>query len=87
MFTCKQVSKALHKEDLQNMPPMRRFFLKFHVKLCVFCGKFNKQVIDSQAMCSCFKENEATLELNREKLEPNQKAALKEKLSNIRTGV
>jgi len=38
------------------MPPIRRFFLRLHVKLCVFCGKYNRQVMDSQDMCRCYKE-------------------------------
>lgn len=81
MFTCKQVSKALHREDYEGMPPMRRFFLKLHVKLCVFCGKFNKQVIESQDMCRCYKAHEHEVEVDRPKLDLRQKEALKERLS------
>lgn len=58
MITCKQVSKALSKEDYKDMPFVRRIFLRLHVSLCLFCGKYNKQVIESQNMCSCYKENE-----------------------------
>ncbi len=82
MFTCKQVSKALHKEDYSQMPPLRRFFLKLHVRLCVFCGKFNTQVIESQDMCRCYKEHEAENETDRPKLDLSQKEALKELLSD-----
>ena len=62
MFTCKQVSNALSKEDYEKMPPLRRFFLRLHVKLCVFCGKYNRQVMDSQDMGRCYKEYEITSE-------------------------
>lgn len=82
MFTCKQVSKALHKEDYDQMSPMRRFLLRLHVRLCVFCGKFNTQVIDSQDMCRCYKEQEAEIEADRPKLDLSQKEALKELLSD-----
>ena len=58
MFTCKQVSNALHREDYEKLSPLRKFFLKLHVKLCIFCGKFNSQVMESQDMCRCFKEHE-----------------------------
>lgn len=81
MFTCKQVSQALHKEDYRNIPPVRRFFLKLHVKLCVFCGRFNKQVMESQDMCRCYKENEKRLESTRPKLESDDKEALKKLLA------
>lgn len=82
MFTCKQVSKALHKEDYADMSPLRRFFLKLHIRLCVFCGKFNNQVVDSQDMCRCYKANEHVVESNRPKLDPSQKDALKNLLAD-----
>lgn len=78
MFTCKQVSKALHKEDYSEMSALRRSFLRLHVRLCIFCGKFNKQVIDSQDMCRCYKEKEAHNALEQPKLDPTQKEALKD---------
>jgi hypothetical protein len=84
MLTCKQVSKALHKTDFQKMSPLQRFFLKLHTKLCVFCGKFNNGVIDSQEMCSCFKENEHILEKSRPTLDLKQKEALKESLLHFK---
>jgi hypothetical protein len=81
MFTCKQVSNALSKEDYENLTPMRRFSLKLHVKLCVFCGKFNRQVMESQDMCRCYKEHEGEVEAARPKLESGRKDALKELLA------
>ena len=86
MLTCKQVSNALSKEDYRNMPPMRRFFLRLHVKLCVFCGKYNRQVMDSQDMCRCYKEHEITNEETfvhyRLQMEPLKKDQLKELLAS-----
>jgi hypothetical protein len=82
MFTCKQVSKALHKEDYAEMSAFSRCFLKLHVRLCVFCGKFNNQVIDSQDMCRCYKEHETENEADRPKLDLSQKEALKAILSD-----
>jgi thioredoxin-related protein len=80
MFTCKQVSNALSKEDYDKLPPMRRFFLKLHVKLCIFCGKFNKQVMDSQDMCRCYKEHEENMVDYRPKMEDDKKSELKKLL-------
>lgn len=77
MLTCKQVSNALSKEEYEKMPPMRRFFLRLHVKLCVVCGKFNRQVMDSQEMCRCYRENEENLAAHRPKLENERKDELK----------
>lgn len=82
MFTCKQVSNALSKEDYEKLPPMRRFFLRLHVKLCVFCGKFNKQVMESQDMCRCYKQHEEDLADTRPKLDTEKKNQLKELLAS-----
>ena len=73
MLTCKQVSNALSKEDYEKLPPLRRFFLNLHVKLCVFCGKFNRQVMESQDMCRCYKEHEETLSDHRPKMDSAKK--------------
>ena len=80
MLTCKQVSNALSKEDYEKLPPLRRFFLKLHVKLCIFCGKFNRQVMESQDMCRCFKEREEELVEARPKLDESKKEELKKVL-------
>ncbi len=81
MLTCKQVSNALSREDYEQLSPWRRFFLRCHIKLCLFCGKFNQQVIDSQEMCRCYKEKEDSLAEQRPKLDPQQKDQLKALLS------
>ncbi len=81
MLTCKQVSNALSREDYEKLPPMKRFFLKLHVKLCIFCGKFNRQVMDSQDMCRHFKYHEEELNACRPKLEESRKSALKDLLA------
>ena len=81
MFTCKQVSNALDRDDYENLSPLRRFFLKFHVKICVFCGKYNKQVMESQDMCRCYKQQEDSLHALRPPMPDNKKEALKNQLS------
>ena len=83
MFTCKQVSNALSKEDYEKLPPMRRFFLRLHVKLCVFCGKYNRQVMDSQDMCRCYKEHEITSEENFAQYRPQMESAKKDQLKDL----
>ncbi len=82
MFTCKQVSKALAREDYEKMPPLRRFFLKVHVKLCVVCGKFNRQVMESQDMCRCYRHQEEEGSVHRASLDDVRKAQLKELLAS-----
>jgi thioredoxin-related protein len=77
MLTCKQVSKTLTNQDYEKLSPMRKFFLLLHVKLCFFCGKSNRQVMDTQDMCRCFKKHEHTLEATRDKLDDAHKEALK----------
>ena len=81
MFTCKQVSHALSKEDYEKLSPSRKFFLKLHVKLCIFCGKFNRQVMDSQDICRHYRyEEDGHLETGT-KLDEAKKDALKELLA------
>lgn len=77
MFTCKKVSKSLSNEDYEKLSPMRKFFLKLHVKLCFICGKFNRQIMDSQDMCRCFKDRQKAGDITAPQLEDTQKEALK----------
>ena len=81
MLTCKQVSNALAQDDHKKLPVMRRFFLRLHVLICPFCGKFNTQVIDSQDMCREFKAHEDVLAIHRPKMDPDQKESLKQALA------
>ena len=83
MFTCKQVSNALSKEDYEQLAPMRRFFLRLHVKLCVFCGKYNRQVMDSQDMCRCYKEHEITSDETFAQYRPQMESAKKDQLKEL----
>jgi len=85
MFTCKQVSHALFEEDYEKLPPMRKFFLKLHVKLCVFCGKFNRQVMESQDMCRCYKAHEEELVARQAPMDEDKKEQLKQLLASQST--
>ncbi|MFT4901729.1 MAG: hypothetical protein ACI81V_001004 [Lentimonas sp.] len=80
MFTCKQVSNALSKDDYEKLPSRRKFWLKLHVKLCLFCGKFNRQVMQSQDMCRCYKQHEEKSVIQRPKMDLEKKEALKQLL-------
>ncbi len=81
MLTCKQVSNALSKEDYEKLPPLKRFLLKLHVTFCVFCGKFNRQVMESQDMCRCYKQHEEELVAHRPKLDAAKREELQQLLS------
>ena len=78
MFTCKQVSKSLAEEDYQNLSSVKKFMLKVHVSLCFVCGKFNRQVMDTQDMCRHYKKRDSELESSRPKLNEDRKKQLKE---------
>lgn len=57
--------------------------IKFHIRLCIFCGKYNNQVIDNHTMCHHFKENEAQLNdtlFADDSLMESRKKALKAKI-------
>ena len=82
MLTCKQVSHALSKEDYAKLPPFKRFCLKLHVRLCIICGRFNRQVMESQDMCRCYKEREDEIAIPRQSgLDPAQKQQMKAMLA------
>tara|TARA_E500000178_G_C16319281_1_gene444008 strand:- start:114 stop:395 length:282 start_codon:yes stop_codon:yes gene_type:complete len=61
MLTCKQVSKSLHQKDYKKLPLVKRMFLQLHVKLCVFCGKYNRQVMENQDICRHYREHEEVI--------------------------
>ena len=87
MLTCKQISHALSKEDYEKLSPARKFFLKLHVKLCIFCGKFNRQVMDNQDMCRHYRQHEEVRECQRApELNEEKKDALKALLAEHSVG-
>ena len=83
MFTCKQVSHSLNQKNFQDLPLWKRFLIKLHVKCCIFCGKYNTQVIETHDMCRELIKNEKEL-LESDCcdicLEEDNKEALKEKI-------
>ena len=83
MFTCKQVSNSLNQKNFQDLPLWKRFLIKLHVKCCVFCGKYNTQVIETHDMCRELINNEKDLfdsDCCDICLEEDNKEALKEKI-------
>ena len=58
MFTCKQVSNALSKQDYASLPPHKRLAVKFHIAICVVCGKYNRQVMIMQDAVRKFRGRE-----------------------------
>ena len=81
MFTCKQVSKTLSENDYEKLSPFKKCMLKIHVALCVVCGKYNRQVMDSHDMCRHYKEREKELESSRPTLDGDKKEQLKKLLA------
>jgi hypothetical protein len=58
MLACKQVANALSQGDYENLPPFRKAMLKVHVKLCVMCGKYHRDVMDMQDGVRKFRHQE-----------------------------
>ena len=84
MLTCKQVSNTLNKKDYNDLSFIQRVLLKFHVKWCFFCGKYNKQVMESHDMCRHYRENEDFILETADSgvsLEEDKKKLLKDKIS------
>jgi len=61
MFTCKQVSNALAKQDYAAMPPLKRLGVRLHISLCMVCGKYNRQVMIMQDAARSFRAREDKL--------------------------
>ena len=78
MLTCKQVSRTLHNEDYADLSPIRKLLLKLHIKLCIVCGKFNKQVIKTQDMCCHYKQHEEEAIARQPGMDSARKDALKQ---------
>ena len=71
MLTCKQASKALARQDYTSLPTWKKWLLKFHVRTCLVCGKYNGQVMLMQDSARALRAQEE--ELGEEKLSPDQK--------------
>lgn len=76
MFTCKQVSKSLAKQDYETLPWHRKLGLKLHVVLCLICGRYNRQVMLMQDTCRHYKANEEKALEKHEGMPASRKAAL-----------
>ena len=84
MFTCKQVSNTLNNVQFNALPFWKRSMIKLHVKFCIFCGKYNKQVIDSHDLCHEYIKNEDALNESSSckcSLDDSKKASIQEKIN------
>lgn len=57
MLTCKQVSKTLEHNNYEDLSVFRRFLVRFHIAICMICGKYNTQVIEMHKMTRCFRDH------------------------------
>jgi len=61
MLTCKQVSNALARTDYASMSWLQKTSLKFHIAICVVCGKYNRQVMLMQDAVRGYRRHEDEL--------------------------
>lgn len=78
MFTCKQVSNALSKQDYADMPFFKRIGLKLHVMVCIVCHRYNKDVMLMQDTCRHIRHHEDDTLHRKEHLEDAQKQRIQE---------
>lgn len=57
MLRCKQVADALADERYWNLPWYRRWGLRLHVGLCLFCGRYHRHVMCMQEMADEFNKH------------------------------
>ena len=58
ILTCRQASAALAAGDYATLGRLRRVTLRLHVGICAICGRFNRQLMDTQDGERRFLENE-----------------------------
>ena len=58
MLRCKHVADALAQHHYWDLPWAKRAGLKAHVYLCVFCGRFHRQVMVMQDAARIFRKHE-----------------------------
>jgi len=61
MIRCKHVSDALRDNHWEDLSPMKKFALRFHVLFCAVCGRFNRQIMKMQSGTRRFTEQEEEL--------------------------
>ena len=82
MLRCKHVAKALADTYYNDLPWWRRVGLKSHVVLCVFCGKYHRNVMTLQDAVQHYlkhedKPKEAAQEMS---MSDDSKARIQQKL-------
>jgi len=60
IVTCRQVAKALANHRYHELPWHLRVPLSIHIKLCIFCGQYHRQVIDLQKGVQTYLDHEET---------------------------
>jgi hypothetical protein len=68
MLRCKHVAKALADSYYKDLPWYRRIGLKSHVALCVFCGKYHRNVLTLQDAVQTYLRHEESNEKHRDSL-------------------
>ncbi len=58
MIACKQVAKALAEHRYYELPWWRRIPMFIHIRLCIMCGEYHRQVVDMQKGVHDFLEHE-----------------------------
>ena len=60
MLTCKQVATSLNDRDYAELSPLKRLFLKLHVRLCIVCGRYHRHVMRFQDGVRRYRKGEAS---------------------------
>ena len=58
IITCKQVAKRLAEKKLHKMSWLERVWIKLHIKYCLVCGEYHRNVEDFQLVEDKFSETE-----------------------------
>lgn len=82
MLTCKQVSKTLAENRYYELPWYRKLGLFLHIRLCVFCGKANRQIIVFQSGIRKFLAREETEHFTEIRLKPEERERIRERMND-----
>ena len=76
LITCKQIARKLANKKLRDFPPIKRWWIKLHIKMCVVCGEYQRNAVKFQEAEQNFSEKDDFAV----KLDDEAKARLRKKL-------
>lgn len=82
MFRCRDVSEKVSRSMDEPLPFFQRMAVGIHLMMCRYCRRFRRQ-LSALRMMSCEEEADRPADETPDKLSPNAKTRIKEKLRSL----